>query len=207
MVKPANAVVDAVIFDLGGVLIEVDFAKTNVAISRAVRLAPAEIARRLVTHPALIEFECGRLTVEAFHRQVENILECSMTFDAFHGAWNGIFNDEIAENIEVLRTLRRKYKVGILSNTNLPHFEHLKQRMNVLNELDHLYASHEIGCRKPDAESYRHVLNKMKIEPERAVFIDDLPANLEGAQKVGMRTIHASGPGAVKAGLKEMGLI
>jgi putative hydrolase of the HAD superfamily len=207
MVKPANTMVDAVIFDLGGVLIEVDFAKTNAAISRAVRLAPAEIARRLITDPALIEFECGRLTTEAFHRKVETILECSMTLDVFHGAWNGIFNAEIEENIELLRKLRRKCEVGILSNTNLPHFEQLKQRMKVLNELDHLYASHEIGCRKPDAESYRHVLNKMKVAPERAVFIDDLPVNLEGARKVGMRTIHASGPGAVKAGLKEMGLI
>jgi putative hydrolase of the HAD superfamily len=79
--------------------------------------------------------------------------------------------------------------------------------MKVLNEVEHLYASHEIGCRKPDAESYQHVLNRMNVRPERAVFIDDLPENLEGARRVGMRTIHAVNPGAVKSGLMEMRLL
>jgi putative hydrolase of the HAD superfamily len=209
MGNPSNAAVYAVIFDIGGVLINVDFSPTNAAISQVVKLPPMEIARRLMSHRSLIEFECGRATVEVFHREIEGLLNCSIEFDVFHTAWNSIFKAEIDENIQLLRTLNKRpdCKVGVLSNTNAPHFTYLKQQMKVLNEVEYLYASHEIGCRKPDAESYQHVLNRMNVRPERAVFIDDLPENLEGARRVGMRTIHAVNPGAVKSGLMEMRLL
>jgi len=209
MIKSTRAEVDAVVFDVGGVLIEVDYAPQHAAISRLVTLPPAEIARRLISHPVLIEFECGRVSVEVFQREVEGVLGCAISQETFHSAWNGIFKSEIHENVQILKTLRGRsgFKVGVLSNTNLPHFEYLKKHMKVLGEVEHLYASHEIGCRKPEPESYRHVLKRMNVAPERTVFIDDLQENLEGARRVGMKTIHASTPGAVKSGLSELGVL
>ena len=83
----------------------------------------------------------------------------------------------------------------------------LRQRMPVFGELGHVYASHEIGCRKPDAESYLHVLKAMNIEPQRTVFIDDLPVNIEAARKVGMHAIHATHHDHVQAGLTRLGVL
>jgi epoxide hydrolase-like predicted phosphatase len=212
-----NHQIDAVVFDIGGVLIEFEFDRAFRAASAAVGIPPQEIRARLFGKSDfayydreldVVAFECGRISDREFHSRVEKLLNSRIPFEHFCTAWNGIFTGEIKSTLELMHELRQRpdIKVGVLSNTNSLHFNLLRQSMTVFNEMDHVYVSHEIGCRKPDAESYLHVLKSMNVSPERSVFVDDLPENIAAAQKVGMKTVHATNPKAVHEGLIALGL-
>ena len=203
----ANGTIQAVIFDLGGVLIDFDFNRANRRIAEITGLQPDEIRRRILSCSGFLDFECGRISEREFHACVEKVLGHSIPFSTFHELWNFIFSDEIAPTVALVPELRRSVKVGLLSNTNALHFEHLKTRMRVLSEMDHVFASHEIGHRKPDAEAYQHVLKEMKVPAQHAVFVDDLAENIAAARQVGMIGIHASSAANVAAGLKDLGLL
>jgi len=201
--------IKAVVFDLGGVLIDFDFQRANTAAAKVSGLEVGEVQRRLFSSPDFFAFECGAISEHQFHASLEKTLECAVPFEIFRGAWNSIFESEIESTIELVRVLHKKkeLKVGILSNTNVLHFKHLRERMSVLRELEHVYASHEIRCRKPNPESFQHVLQKMSVPAENAVFIDDLSENIAAAQAVGMIGIHATDAKTVARGLTELGLI
>jgi glucose-1-phosphatase len=210
--------IDAVVFDIGRVLIDFSFDRAFEAAAVYAKLSPAEIRARLFgegdfagydRERDVVDFECGRISAKEFHARVEKQLECSIPYAAFVSAWNGIFTDEINSTIEILNALKSagQVKVGILSNTNELHMNYLRERMPFFLTLGHVYASHEIGARKPDAESYEHVLKEMGVRPERTVFIDDLPDNIAAAQKLGMITIHVTSHDEVLNGLKKLGLV
>lgn len=210
--------IDAVIFDIGRVLIDFNFDHAFDAASAASGIPASDIRARLFGKSDftgydreldVVLFECGRISEREFHARVENTLNCKLPYEHFCMAWNGIFTQEIHATIKLVDDLRQRpeLKVGVLSNTNSLHFNYLRQRMSLFDEMDHVYVSHEIGCRKPDAESYLHVLKAMEVAPERSVFVDDLPDNIAAAKKVGMKTVHATDPDAVRAGLMAFGLI
>lgn len=203
----SNEPVEAAVFDLGGVLMDFDFDRANLAASRVSGLPADEVKRRLFASPDFLAFERGHLSPQDFHQRLQELLGVKMPYAMFCAAWNGIFKGEIEGTVSILRALRSRVKVGVLSNTNVIHFEYLRVRMSLLTELDHVYASHEIGSRKPDAECFNHVLQRMGVSAGRTVFIDDLLENVEAAQRLGMRGIHAVNSQAVQAGLRELGLV
>ena len=208
--------IEAVIFDIGGVLLEYDF---ELAVRAAVPLSglPAdEIRRRLFGQGGyagtehqreVLDFECGRLSGEEFHAFVEKLLGCRFPFPAFCQAWNCIFKREIEPTVALVRRLQREgLKIGGLSNTNVIHYEYIRRRWSVLREIEHMYASHEIGFRKPDPACFRHVLKQMGLSAQRAVFVDDFAENVAGARSAGMLGVHGPNHAAVRAGLAELGL-
>jgi len=197
----------AVVFDLGGVLIDFDFNRANQRIAAMTGLHPDDVRRRLLSCQAFLDFECGRISEHEFHGCVEKVIECRIPFAEFHDIWNCIFSAEIASTVALIGPLRERVKVGLLSNTNKLHFDFLKQRFTVLKNLDHVFASHEIGCRKPEAKAYEYVLAQMKVRAPESVFVDDLMENVAAARHVGMHGVHATDPESVAAGLRDLGLI
>jgi glucose-1-phosphatase len=203
----AEPTIEAVIFDLGGVLIEFDFDRANQRTAKIVNLPPQEVRRRILTCDAFFKYECGQVSDREFHACVEQALQHAVPYETFHELWNHIFIGEIGPTVTLVSQLRDMgLKIGILSNTNAIHFEYLRKTMRVLNELDHVYASHEIGCRKPHESSYRHVLAKMGVPAQRSVFVDDLAENIAAAKAVGMHGVHATDPQAVRRGLEALGV-
>lgn len=217
MNQPASVPIDAVVFDIGRVLIDFSFDRAFNAAAVFAKLPPKEIRSRLFgegdfagmdRERDVVEFECGRIDAKEFHARVERQLDCKIPYASFVEAWNCIFTGEIEPTLEILNKLHRQgMKVGILSNTNQLHMDYLRQRMPVFGALDHVYASHEIGIRKPDAESYLHVLKSMNVDAHRTAFVDDLPDNIAAAQKIGMHAIHATHHDHVHAGLSKLGVI
>ena len=141
------------------------------------------------------------------HHLVQKALACSFGFDVFCELWNCIFTEEIHGTVAAARALRaRGIKVGVLSNTNAVHFEFLRKRMPLLTELPHVFASHELGCRKPSAEAFERTLARMGVTASRTVFVDDLAENIAAARAVGLQVVHATSPEAVRCGLEALGL-
>ena len=200
--------VDAVIFDIGGVLVRIDL---SAALSAVMRVAPSAMPAmlKLASDPMLLDFECGKISEQEFHAYIVSLAGGDFPYEQYCECWNSIFQGSIEPTLALLEDLNRRtnLKIGILSNTNQTHFDWLRARISAIESLEHVYASHEIGFRKPEREAYLYVLEKMDVVPDRAVFIDDLPVNLDGARAVGMHVIHATEPAAVRAGLAELGVV
>lgn len=199
--------VDAVCFDLGRVLVDFDWMRALGDVMAASGLTRADIKERLILSEPFHAFETGRRSPLEFHADLEARLNVRLPYPRFCELWNSIFTGEIAGVVALAERLReRGVPVAVLSNTNALHAEYLRGRFAWLRAWDHVYLSHEIGARKPDAASYRHVLDRLGVAPERTVFVDDLPDNIEGARAVGMQGVLASSPDATLQGLAALGI-
>lgn len=200
--------VDAVIFDFGKVLVQYDWTKPLAEASRRMGVPPDGIKRKLFAQDLFFEFERGRLTPREFHANFERALGGQLAFDEFCELWNAIFTGAIEPTVELALKLRaeRSVQVAVLSNTNELHAAVMRNRFGWFTGWDHVYFSHEIGQRKPDAAAFEHVLSRLNVPASRAAFVDDMPANVDAAKRLGMHAILADSPEAVASGLANLGV-
>lgn len=191
--------IKAIIFDLGGVLLNLDFTK----VSDAFKVLGVDTFDAMYSQSKvdmLFEnLEVGKVSEEEFCDAINNHSGRSALPKDITTAWNSILLDFRTESLAQLKILKNKYKLFLLSNTNSIH----QQAFNKIFEksigqgtfnsfFDKAYYSHEIGLRKPDAAAYLYVLNENNLIPQETLFIDDTLKNIEGARSVGLQTIFLS---------------
>jgi glucose-1-phosphatase len=184
--------IDAIIFDLGNVLIEV---REDVALQRLgerTGKTPRALADYVMLTPFVTQLARGELTPQRFFQIAAQDLEFTGTFDEFAWIWSDIFAP-IEPMIALAQSLQGRYRRYVLSNTNAIHADFFVPRYPFLRELDGWVFSHEVGLLKPDPQIYRLTLERFGLQPDRTVFIDDLAANAEGARAVGLHAIHHRG--------------
>jgi epoxide hydrolase-like predicted phosphatase len=185
MAKP-----DLVIFDLGRVLIDFDFKKVIRDLKKRSSLSQKEIHHYFSTTPLWDLFERGGISPQDFFQQLKKDLKLkSLTFEQFAPIWNDIFQEK-PDTLALLRQLRGKHRLALLSNVNKMHWEYVDQRYPFLRWFDDLVASYAVGHRKPDAEIFRIALRRSGVSPERAVFVDDVLSHVKAAQSLGIRAHH-----------------
>ena len=92
--------------------------------------------------------------------------------------------------IGLIRKLKKKYKIAVLSNTGAPHINYLEKKYNIFSIFDAKIYSYKVKQRKPGKEIYNLTLKRLSVKPSEAVFIDDRIENVEGAKKLGIHGIH-----------------
>jgi putative hydrolase of the HAD superfamily len=198
-----------VLFDLGGVLIDFDFERALIKAEKISRIPRAEIRRRIFQDewPAMTEFECGRLSLPDFNARWEAVLETKIEPAVLHELWMNIFTGELGPMVGLLRGLidSDRARTAVLSNTNELHLRHLWRHWPRLKEPEAIYASNEIGRRKPERECYEFVTRSLNVRPADVVFLDDMEWNVTGAREAGLRAIHVTSREVVLDGLSEMG--
>ena len=112
-----------------------------------------------------------------------------MSFDQFVTIWNDIFteNEDVSD---IVRSLKGKVRLGLVSNTNALHFDYIASRFPVVHSFDRWFLSHEVGFKKPAPEIYRKAIEWASGEPEKILFIDDSIANVEAAVSLGMQGLQ-----------------
>ena len=136
----------------------------------------------------------------------EALFEDEGDFAAFRRLWCEQFTlNEGA--FRLLKRLARKMPVYLLSNTNHLHYEHIRRRYPFSRHIKGAVLSHKVGLRKPEAAIYLAALKRARVRPEQALFIDDLPENVRGAQKVGMLAVRYEGPEKLESDLQALGLL
>ncbi len=188
--------IKAIIFDLGGVLLNIDFKKVSEAFKALEVEKFDELYSQSQADPLFENLEKNKISEEEFFTAIKKYTTRPITNEDVANAWNTILLDFRIESLAALKRLRKKYKLFLLSNTNSIHYTafHKIYDVNIregsFNSLfDKAYYSHEIGLRKPDAAAYEYVLKENNLKPEEALFIDDSIQNIEGAKRVGMSTI------------------
>jgi HAD superfamily hydrolase (TIGR01509 family) len=185
------------IFDLGGVLLDIDFNKTKEAFEAQGFTDFNDYYQQSYSSPFFSEFEQGRISPASFYEGIRSIASITLSDAQIEQSWNALLLDFRKQSIAYLATLRKDYPVFLLSNTNAAHHEEFTGRYrrefsseNFDENFDKAYYSHIIQLVKPGPESYLHITKENGLDPAETLFIDDTLKNIEGAKAVGMQTLH-----------------
>ncbi len=202
---PRGPALEAVIFDFGNVLCTFDNRRILAGLAPLCGLPSAELGRRIAGSDLPRAYESGEIGSAAFLAGLSAL--CGHVFGeaAFLRAFTGIFTP-IEPVWHLIRALKPRYRLGLLSNTNPWHFEHSIRPTPVFPLFDAVTLSYEVRAMKPDPRIYADAMAKLALPPAACVFIDDLEENVEGARAVGMRGIHYTGPEALRVELRALGI-
>jgi glucose-1-phosphatase len=189
-----------IIFDFGGVLINLDYQRTYNAF-KELGIADIKTAFSPASQQELFDkLEKGLIEPGVFYEELRKISSVEMEDSQIVKAWNAMLLDFPIERIQMLRELKKKYRLFLLSNTNIIHYDEYfnnlfkEHQLNIFEDLfEKTYFSHQLGLRKPESEIFKLVLNENKLEAAETLFIDDVLSNIEPAANLGINTLHLTG--------------
>ncbi len=186
--------ISTLIFDFGGVIVNLDLPQ---CIQNLKNLGLGDVEKYLSNFGQsgfFLKWESGELTIEEFRTEIRKLTSNELTDKQIDDAWCSFLTDIPVEKIEVLKLLRNKYKLLLLSNTNPLHIqvsaagEFAKYGGTMNDFFDKCYLSYEMGLIKPNANIFEALLKDAGVRAEECLFIDDGPKNIETASKLGFQT-------------------
>lgn len=198
-----------IIFDFGGVLFDIDFNRTIEAFHRLGYPAFENMYSQYKADQLFCKLEKGEIDVDTFYEVMLKAGPDGIDRQQILEAWNELLLDYRKESLQYLSSLKNKYRLFLLSNTNCLHYRQFTavfpstpDHPCLESYFEKSYYSHKIGMRKPDTEIYDFVLRDAGLIPEETLFIDDTLPNLETARTFGLQTLLLS-PGMR---IEELGL-
>ena len=188
--------VQAVIFDLGNVLVRVDELRFARRLAARATKNPATLVEFFTQSPAVTAYSTGQTSSPEFYDAVVRETRFRGTYDEFAAIWCEIFTP-IQATLTLAMNLKGKLPRVILSNTNALHMEYVFREFPVIRDFDGHILSHEVGLMKPDPRIYELTLQRYGLTAEQTIFIDDLAANCAGARAVGLQAIQCNNPDQV----------
>jgi glucose-1-phosphatase len=198
-----------IIFDLGGVFININYPKTEQAF---INLGITNFPQLYNQHHASSLFEdleTGKISPENVYEKFREISGIQLTNQQIQDAWNAMLEDFLLEELTWLEKIKNKYNIFLYSNTNQIHYDFFTQKFrdvtgnkNFDDYFIKAYYSHTLGLRKPYPASFTAILQEQNLVAQETLFIDDTISNIDGAKLAGLQTIHLIPPARVsKLGL------
>lgn len=185
-----------IIFDLGGVLLNIDYQLTEQAFINLGIDNFAEMYSQLQQTELFDDFETGKTSTDEFISLLLEKSGKSLKKEEVVIAWNAMLLDFPLRRLQILQQLRTYYDLILLSNTNEIHeaaFNDILTNSHGISNIgvffDRVYLSHRIGMRKPDVVVFERIVEENQLAKEHTLFIDDSPQHIEGAEKAGIQTI------------------
>lgn len=191
-----NQSIKNILFDLGGVILNIDDSLTIKAFNKLGCKDFTHIYSQPSPQQLFNHFEKGMISAKEFRAKLKSFLANVATDKEIDSAWNAMLLDLPVERLHFLNNLKQRFRLFLLSNTNEIHIDaysaYLKNSFGIPN-LSHLfekeYYSYKIGMRKPDAEIFEFVLNENNLRAKETFFIDDSTQHITGARGVGIQTL------------------
>lgn len=199
---------DAILFDLGRVLVRIDTGRGIFAQLTALSgdADPAAMIARLVQDELFIAYNTGRITPVDFHAQVCARLGLRLPYDDFRRVWCDIFEDQPGMDA-LLQELAPRIRLGLLSDTDPLHWEHILAHFPYVARIPAPTLSFQTQVMKPEPGAYLAAAEKVGVEPSRCLFIDDLQQNVKGARAVGMDAVQFVDMDTLRGDLRARGCI
>jgi len=186
----------AIIFDLGGILLNVNYRKSKEAFEE-LGIKDFDLHFSQLSQSHLFDrFERGEISSHNFRKELRKESEIDCSDNDLDKAWNAMLLDFPMQRLQLLEKLSKKLPIYLFSNTNEIHITQFKNKLSEWgirerfeNAFTHIYYSFEFSHRKPDPASFEILLNENKLTASETLFIDDSPQHIEGAKKVGLQTI------------------
>lgn len=183
--------VEALLFDLGNVVIDIDFERIFKKWSHYSGVPAEQMKSVFHVDSAYQQHERGEIEGADYHQHLERILGMNLTYDQFCEGWNDIMVAPIDQTVGILKSLKGRVPLYALSNANTLHKHYWERTFrDELSHFEKVFVSSDIGCRKPEPAAYQHVLDELGIVAQNIVFFDDLAENIEAASALGMTAIQ-----------------
>ncbi len=182
-----------IVFDLGGVVIDLEVSQTIGEFANLARLSVEEVIAHY-HHPLFRSYETGQLTDQQYLHQLRELLRTDADDIQLTAAWNAMLKGIPKDRIELIKSLRREFGLAVLSNTNGIHERKFNEQLKAVSGhsslhtlFDKVYFSHQLSMRKPDKDIFMHLLDDMGWNAADTLFLDDTPANIDTARNLGMQ--------------------
>lgn len=199
--------VKALLFDLGGVVFEFDFAHALAHWAPMSALSHAQLQQAFAHDEDYERHERGELTSAQYFETLRRKLQLREASDAqIEAGWNAIFQEEIGATLDLIEAARHHWPCYAFSNTNRSHHAHWRAAYPRIEQaFDQVFASSDIGLRKPERASFEHVCREIGLPPQAVLFFDDLAVNVAGARASGLQAVQVRSPDDVRRALQALG--
>ncbi|WP_071891063.1 HAD family hydrolase [Hymenobacter sp. PAMC 26628] len=200
------------LFDFGGVLIDIDYARTPAAFRRLSRAGSTVEYSQAEQAELFDQLETGQLTPAQFRDGLRTTYDLAATDEEIDQAWHALLLDVPAERLALVAELRRQgHQTALLSNTNALHIAEINRRLaaqygfknGIADCLDRVFYSQVVGLRKPGEAFFQHALREMNWRAEDVLFIEDSPQHVATARRLGLRVLHLAPPLTLTTALPE----
>jgi HAD superfamily hydrolase (TIGR01509 family) len=206
LLSPGSA--DVLLFDLGRVVLDIDFSKVVACWAGHAGCVPADLVGRFSWRDEFYQrHEKGEISDGEFFAALRAMLGVDISDAQFLEGWNKIFAGEMPGIAALLARAAQRLPLYAFSNTNNAHVAHFStEYADVLGHFREIFLSSAIGLRKPDAAAYDHVVKEIGVPADRIVFFDDLAENIAGARDRGLNAVHVTSPDDVAKALAALGI-
>jgi putative hydrolase of the HAD superfamily len=185
--------VDALLFDFGNIVVDIDFSRAFEVWARAAGVSPAAVAEHFSFDPAYEAHECGKIECAQYFSSLRESLGITLSDQQLLVGWNAIFVQPRPGMSELLPELASAMPLYLFSNTNAAHHAYWSEQYRALLEnFSAIFCSHQLGARKPSPAVFRRIADAIGVEPDRLAFFDDLPENVRGARQAGLLAFHVA---------------
>lgn len=199
--------IEALLFDLGGVVIDIDFERVWNSWARDAACAVDGLRRSIGRDATYLRYECGQIPIEAYFSHLRAAMNVTLSDAQLLTGWNEIFIGEMPGIADLLRDLESRVPLYAFSNTNRAHEEVWSVRFaDVLTPFRKVFVSSSLGLRKPDRASFDHVVAEMGVPASSILFFDDTLENIEGARAAGLHAAHTRSTADIVAALGRYGV-
>jgi FMN phosphatase YigB (HAD superfamily) len=187
--------IEVILFDLGNVILPFTHYQIAEKLSYFSQRKEFQDPQRIFFYlfdfekGAVNGYEVGKVSSIQFFKSLKKYLHLSLSFKKFIPIWNDIFTEDQGVS-EIIRSLKGKKKLGLISNTNLLHFDYILSKFPVIRIFDKWILSHEVGFKKPAVEIFQKAIEWASVEPRKILLIDDMKKHVEVAVSLGMQGIH-----------------
>jgi HAD superfamily hydrolase (TIGR01509 family) len=203
--SPGSA--DALLFDLGRVVLDIDYGKAIACWAGHAGCQPGDIVKRFVRAEAYRDHEVGKISDADYFETLRAALGVKLSDAQFLEGWNAIFTGEMPDIAPLLARAAKRLPLYVFSNTNNAHVEYFSEAYaDLLGHFREIFLSSSIGLRKPDAAAYDHVVKAIGVPAPRILFFDDLAENVEGARARGLTAVQVTSSDDVARALAALGI-
>jgi FMN phosphatase YigB (HAD superfamily) len=196
----------AVIFDIGRVLIRIDVARAMKGMASGPSMSPEELWSAIEKDPRWKDWQEGRISARDWHLHMRQRFGGSATFEEFAETWNLVLDPEPIHGKELFEKLSKKHRLALLSNTDPIHVKYMEERYDFFSYFPARVYSCAVGATKPSPIIYREALRACRVRAEEALYVDDIAAYVEAAQRLGMAGVQFRSAEQLAAAFEEMGV-
>ena len=187
--------IDNIIFDLGNVIINIDYQSTINAFEKIGITDAKDFYSKSSQKNIFDKLEIGKITREDFVLEIQKNIPKTSKAEIIN-AWNAIIKDLPQSRVNLLKDLKNKFSIFLLSNTNTIHIDYIFENIGkdryqeFYNLFDKVYYSYEVKLRKPDPNIFLLLIEENNLNVKNTLFIDDSIQHINSAKKIGLQTYH-----------------
>jgi FMN phosphatase YigB (HAD superfamily) len=204
----ASTQVAALLFDLGGVVIEIDFRRVFRKLGELSRVSPDEMRRRFKMDGAYRRHERGEIGAAEYFDHLRVTLELEGSDEEIAAGWNSIFVGEIPAALDCIRVASKRLPCYAFTNSNPTHRAAWAAAFpETVTAFERVFVSSDLGLRKPERAAFNAISLGIGVAPSSIMFFDDTQENVRGARAAGMQAVHIRDPADIERALREIGVL